>query len=257
MKYRNTILIIALGIILIWSSGCHKPHGINGNNQVTTETRQVFSFNNITNEGSFNVYITHDSIYQVIVEAESNLIPHIRTLVNGNTLVIDTRENLNSNGPINIYVKTPELYGVKLSGSGLMSIDSLGTDHMNVEISGSGNINGKIVANNTVNAKISGSGNIFLELQTTNIDTKISGSGNIDLTGETNTGTHTISGSGNINSYNFVQKSCTARISGSGNMYLNVIDNLDINISGSGSIFYIGNPQTNIKITGSGSVHKQ
>ncbi len=257
MKLKYSILIVVFGAILLWSSGCHKPYGIGGNNQVTTETRQVFSFDNIVNEGSFNVYITHDSIYQVIVEAESNLIPHIRTLVNGNTLIIDTRESLNNHSPMNIYVKTPKLYGVDLSGSGLISIDSLSTDHLNVEISGSGNINGEIVANNTVNAKISGSGNIFLELYTTNIETKISGSGNIDLSGESNTGTHTISGSGNINSYNFVQKECFAKISGSGNMYLNVSDYLDANISGSGSIFYLGNPQVTVKITGSGSVIHQ
>ena len=256
MKTKYSILIFAIGAILLWSSGCSKPYGINGNNQATTEIRQMHSFDRIVNEGSFNVYITHDSIYQVIVEAESNLIPHIRTMVNGNTLILDTRENLNNYSPMNIYVKTPELFGVELSGSGYMGLDSLNTEHLNVEISGSGNINGVVVAN-TVYAKISGSGNIFLDAHTTSIETKISGSGNIDLTGESNTGTHTISGSGNINSYNFVQKECFAKISGSGNMYLNVNDYLDINISGSGSIFYIGNPQTSIKITGSGTVHKQ
>lgn len=256
MKTKYSILIIVIGTILIWSSGCHKPFGISGNNQLTTETRQMFSFENIINQGSFNVYISHDTIYQVIVEAESNLIPYIRTRVNGNTLEIDTKENLDNHNPMNIYVKTPELYSIELSGSGLMSVDSLNTSHLNVEISGSGNINGEVVSN-SVNAKISGSGNISLEAYTTNIDTRISGSGNIDLNGETNTGTHTISGSGNINSYNFVQKDCSATISGSGNMYVNVTHNLNANISGSGSIFYIGSPQVTVKITGSGSVIHQ
>lgn len=256
MQLKYSILIATIGAVLLWSSGCRKPFGISGNNQVTTETRQMHSFDKIENDGSFNVYITQDSIYQVIVEAESNLIPHIKTLVNGNTLIIDTRESLNNHSPMNIYVKTPELHVIELKGSGLMSLDSLNTDHLQVEISGSGNINGMAVAN-TVNTKISGSGNIFLEAHTSSIETKISGSGILDLMGESNTATHTISGSGDINAYSFVQNECTAKISGSGNMYLHVIDYLDVNISGSGSVFYIGDPQLTIKITGSGSVVKQ
>jgi hypothetical protein len=256
MKYKNSIVIIAFAAILVWASGCHKPFGISGNSQVSTETRPMVSFDKIVNEGSFNVYITPDTIYQVVVEAETNLIPYIRTMVNGNTLIIDTRENLNNNYPINIYVKTPVLHSVELQGSGLMVFDSLKTENMLIEISGSGDINGEVVAN-TVNTKISGSGTIFLEASSNSFEADISGSGYLDLRGETNTAHLFINGSGNINAYNFIQKDCYAKISGSGDMYLNVLNNLDVNISGSGNIFYTGNPQLTINITGSGSVIHQ
>ncbi|MCF6342412.1 MAG: DUF2807 domain-containing protein [Bacteroidales bacterium] len=256
MKLKSTLLALAMAIVLFWSSACRKPFAINGNNQVETETRQLLSFENIVNEDAFNVYIMHDSIYQVVVEAESNLIPFIRTRVNGNSLIIDTRENMNSHRPMNVYVKSPIVKGVYLKGSGYMHLDSLNSNHLQVEISGSGDISGMLTTN-TVNAVISGSGAIFLETYTSGIVTKISGSGILNLTGEADKGTHTISGSGNINAYNFKQKDCYAKISGSGNMYLNVSDYLDVNISGSGSVFYIGNPQLTIKITGSGSVIKQ
>ena len=256
MQLKYSILIVTIGAVLLWSSGCRKPFGISGNNQVTTETRQMVSFDKIANEGSFNVYITQDSIYQVIVEAESNLIPHIKTRVNGNTLIIETRESLNNHSPMNIYVKTPVINGVYLKGSGYMNLDSLNTNHLQLEISGSGNIRGEAVAS-TINAEISGSGSIFLEASVSSIETKISGSGILDLLGESNTAKHTISGSGDINAFSFIQKDCIAKISGSGNMYLHVIDYLDVNISGSGTVFYIGDPQLTIKITGSGSVVKQ
>lgn len=256
MKVKYITLIMAIGMVLLWSTGCHKPLGIDGNNQVTTETRQMVSFDRIVNEGSFNVYITQDSIYQVIVEAESNLIPYIRTRVNGNTLEIDTKEDLNNHSTMNIYVKTPVVNGIYLSGSGIMSIDSLEAGNVQIEISGSGNISCTTVAN-SVNAKISGSGTINLIATTSNTETKISGSGNIDLTGETNTAKHSISGSGNINAYNFITKECESNISGSGNMYVNVSEILDVYISGSGSVFYMGNPQLTVNIPGSGGVYKQ
>lgn len=256
MRTKYISIILVFGAILIWSSACNKPFGIEGNNQVTTETRQMVSFDRIANDGSFNVYITQDSIYQVIVEAESNLIPYIRTRVNGYTLEIDTKENLNNNSSINIYVTTPVVNGIYLNGSGIMNMDSLSSNNLIVDIGGSGNINLNTTAN-SVNAKISGSGTISMDAITTNMETRISGSGNIELSGETNTANHTISGSGNINAYNFFTKQCESNISGSGNMYLNVSDMLEVSISGSGSVFYMGDPQLSVNISGSGGVYKQ
>ncbi len=241
---------------MMFTTACRKITGIDGNNQVVSEKRQVVSFNKVVNEGTFNVYITHDSVFSATVVAESNLIPHIRTIVNGNTLIIDTRENLNNNQPMNVYVTTPIIQGATLSGSGTVILDSLDTDFLDVILSGSGKISG-YATTNQLNTLISGSGNITLESYTNSNNTNISGSGNIDLTGESSSGSFTISGSGHISSYNYTQSDCIAKISGSGDMYLNVTDHLDVNISGSGSVYYIGNPTITVKITGSGQVFSQ
>lgn len=256
MKTINKIFLGILATTLIWSEGCNKLQRIDGNDMVKTETRTLVSFNQMKNEGSFNIYIKQDSVFEATVEAESNLIPHIRTLVNGNTLVIDTRENLYNHFPINIYVKTPFINGARQSGSGYIQLDSLNTDNMEVNISGSGSIKGQIITN-YLNASISGSGSIDLYAEASSTDTKISGSGDIMLVGKSFTGTHTISGSGSIRASNFLQNEVIAKISGSGNMYLNVSDKLDVTISGSGSVYYIGDPQLSINISGSGSVIKQ
>jgi len=223
---------------------------------VKTETRTVVSFNRVVNEGSFNIYIQQDSIYEVTVEAESNLIPYIRTRINGNSLVIDTRENLHNHFPINIYVKTPFINGAYQDGSGHIDLDSLDTDNMEVSISGSGSIKGQ-TKTNYLKTSISGSGSIDLYAEASSTDTKISGSGDIMLTGNSFSGTYTISGSGNIRASNFLQNEVISKISGSGNMYLNASDKLDVTISGSGSVYYIGDPQLFISISGSGKVIKQ
>ena len=113
----NTKYTLILGVILLAilsTTGCRKYAKIEGNNNVESETRMLVSFDKVDNEATFNVYIRHDSLYTVTVEAESNLIPHIRTIVNGNTLQIDTRENLRNNYPINIYV-TPLYFMVPIS----------------------------------------------------------------------------------------------------------------------------------------------
>ena len=256
MKTYTTTIIIVLSVAMMFTTACRKITGIDGNNQVVSETRQVVSFNKVENEGTFNVYIKHDSVFSATVVAESNLIPHIRTIVNGNTLIIDTRENLNNNQPMSVYVTTPIIQGATLSGSGTIMLDSLDTDFLDVVLSGSGKISG-YATTNQLNTLISGSGNITLESYTNSNNTNISGSGNIDLTGESSSGSLTISGSGHISSYNYTQSDCIAKISGSGDMYLNVTDYLDVNISGSGSVYYIGNPTITVKITGSGQVISQ
>lgn len=256
MKLNNILLVGFLSGLLIWSAGCSKINRIDGNSQVVTETRNLVSFNKVENDGTFEVFIRNDSIFTATVEAESNLVPHIRTRVNGNTLVIDTRENLHNNYPIRVYVTTPIISGAYLKGSGSVMLDSLDTDYLEVILSGSGSMAGYTQTNSIVST-ISGSGNIELESYTNITDARISGSGQMNLTGTSSTGTFTISGSGNIHSYNFEQKECIAKISGSGSMYLYVIDYLDVNISGSGSVYYIGDPSLNVKITGSGQVFKQ
>lgn len=256
MKTQNNILILLFTALILWTAGCSKMNRIEGNGQVVTETRKLLSFNKVENDGTFNVYISHDSVFTATVEAESNLVPHIRTRVNGNTLEIDTRENLNSNYPINVYITTPIIAGAYLNGSGTVTLDSLDTENMEVDLSGSGIMSG-VIKSTSLTTRISGSGSIQLNAHTNSCNTRISGSGNTELIGESLTGDFSISGSGNIQSTNFQQNECIAKISGSGNMYLNVVEYLDVTISGSGSVYYIGDPQINVSITGSGSVIKQ
>lgn len=256
MNKYSLIVLVLISAAILMTTGCRKYAKIVGNSQVTTEERALVSFDKVENDGTFNVYIRQDSMFTATVEAESNLIPYIRTRVNGNTLVIDTRENLNNNFPINVYVTTPIIQGAYLNGSGTVTLDSLNTEYIEVSLSGSGKMSGYVESTSLI-AKISGSGSIDLDAYTSSTSARISGSGDIDLLGETLNGDFSISGSGNIRSYNFLQKECISKISGSGSMYLNVSDYLDVTISGSGSVFYIGDPALNVTITGSGQVIKQ
>ena len=252
---KNLIIAIFLGAILFWSTGCHKPFGIVGNNSPGTETRPMVSFDEVVSDASFNVYIIKDTIYEVMVEAETNIIPFVRTMVNGNKLIIDTRESLTTHYPVNVYVKTPTVKSVELNGSGLVFLDSLNVDNLRVELNGSGDIRGKVNVQ-TLYMDLDGSGDIALEATCFDIESEVNGSGDISLLGEANKGIFTISGSGDINGFDFALKECNAKIRGSGDIYVRVANLLDANISGSGSIYYIGNPVVNVVVTGSGSVIK-
>lgn len=258
MNIKNITLISFVVIFSLSYSSCRKLDFamVNGNGHLLSETRILVPFTRVINEGNFNVIIVEDSITEAVVEAESNLIPYIRTIVNGNTLIIDSRKNIQSNLPINIYIKTPEINSIKLSGSGTIKADYIEGDNVEVVISGSGNINANVNAG-LIDILISGSGDMWLDVESQITYSKISGSGTINLAGSTTDGVFKISGSGNIYSYDFIQNTLETDIPGSGNMYVNVIDYLKVKISGSGSVYYIGDPSLDVNITGSGSVIHQ
>jgi hypothetical protein len=254
MKTKNVTLAILLLMAGLIFTGCYTPwHHIEGNYDVNTETRQVGSFHQVVNEGEFDVYIIQDGLDEIVIEAESNLIPLIRTQVEGSALVINTKDNLHSHYPMKVYVHTDEIDEVTLSGSGLMHAEDIVTGDLEINLSGSGDIFFYGTAQD-VNGSISGSGSMDLGLTCMELNADISGSGEMEVAGAGNKGDFDISGSGSIRAYDFILQECYATISGSGSIYVTVEDYLKVNISGSGNVSYIGTPVLEIKITGSGSV---
>jgi len=257
MKKLTLISIAILTFTVLIFSGCVNSHRkVVGNHSVSEETRTPGNFNRVINEGEFNVYVDHDSIWEVTIEAESNLIPYIITELKGTLLYVYTKDNLKNNSPMNIYIKTPDINEISLSGSGLIFADSLYTNNLDMFISGSGDIRGYVEAD-YIYSSISGSGWVSMGIVTDELESKVSGSGNLEYWGEATKSTFTISGSGSVRAYDLNVNDCWANISGSGDMYLHVDNYLNVDISGSGTIFYFGNTSTAITISGSGSVIKQ
>jgi hypothetical protein len=257
MKTKTILSIAATLTILIFITGCGKYwFRIEGNGDFTSELRTMPQFSRVVNEGEFHVFIQQDSVFEVLIEAESNLLPYIRTRVNGTTLIIDTRENLRPHHPMKLYIKTPVVEGITLSGSGFIrSEEVIFTDNLDLGLTGSGDIEFD-VEGKEIKVGITGSGSADMNVYCDYLVSTISGSGNMHFVGEAERGDYRISGSGSVRAENLLLKECYALISGSGNMYVSVEDYLEAEISGSGSIFYYGDPSVSANISGSGSVIK-
>lgn len=236
MKTTGILLFASAVFAISWFTSCSKLHSIEGNGNVTSDTRIVPWFDEIKSMGEYRVFVIQDSISKVVVEAESNLQPYIETEVSDHRLTVKTHDNRNIDNsfPIKIFVYTPNISAVELSGSGKITSDSISSTSLYVELSGSGEID--------------------LKAYCSNFKSKVSGSGDITLAGSASNSDHKISGSGKIHAYSLITSSCFADISGSGSMYLYVTDFLDVNISGSGKVYYHGNPSVSTHISGSGSV---
>jgi len=237
MKKTTKIqVLLTLFVLLLGTSSCLDEMFIDGNGISRTETRNAEGFNQITSNGDFNVTVMPGNSYSVEITAESNLLPYISTNVDGKTLKIRTTgiHSLRQSEPIEIFITTPVLNGLSLSGSGMIESGSFMSTEFNLSVSGSGDIKTKI-STDKVKADVSGSGTIFIE-------------------GDAINSNFVISGSGKIKTYNLLQKQCQAVISGSGDMYVNASQLIDARISGSGRVYFVSHPTLHTSISGSGDV---
>ena len=236
MKTTKIQFITALSVLLLGTSSCLDEMFIEGNGISRTETRNAEGFNQISSSGDFTVTVMPGNFYSVEITAESNLLPYISTNVDGKTLKIRTTgiHSLRQTEPIEIFITTPVLNGLTLSGSGLIETGSFMSSDFDLSVSGSGDIK-TIISSDKVNANISGSGTIYMEGDALNTN-------------------FVISGSGKIKSYNLLQDQCQAVISGSGDMYVNASQFIDARISGSGRVYFVNHPIVHTSISGSGDV---
>lgn len=231
----KTILLATAVVAALTLSSCGKK--LEGSGNVISQTRVVPNFTDIQADGSYDVVITQDSVQQVVVKTDDNIMPEVKTEVTNGTLRIYFADHHRNYDPtvMTVYISSSLIDDVNLSGSGsITSTNQLITPSPKYSISGSGNMN--------------------LSIQSQSVETNISGSGNVDMSGTAPVAHHTISGSGNIGALNLNSDDVHITISGSGDAYVHANTSLDVTISGSGKVRYTGNPQVTTHISGSGNV---
>lgn len=191
---------------------------IKGSGSLTTESRSVENFNGAHVMGSGQVYITQGSTQSVKVEADNNIIEHVKTEVRGGTLHIGMEDGSYSNYTLKVYLTMPDVRRLEVSGSGDIS------------------------ALSALNVK--------------ELSSIIRGSGNISIKGKADEHKVEIYGSGDVEAADFEAEQASIKIAGSGDCKIYAVKNLSVKISGSGDVRYKGNPLVSQTIRGSGDVKK-
>jgi hypothetical protein len=235
---KRMLLLLTLVVVACGASGCVHilVDCVHGSGTVARDERSVSTFRRVVIKGATDVVLRQGAAQQVVVEAEDNLLPLIRTAVENGELVIDTRKCIESTRPVVVHVTAAEPAGITISGSG----DVTGPDKIDAK---------------EFDIRISGSGDVRLWLVASDIRTQISGSGDVALRGSARSFESSISGSGDINASDLAAVRAAVRISGSGDCRLDVTEQLDVSISGSGDVGYKG-PVRDVRtsISGSGDV---
>lgn len=237
MKTENyhKVGLIALAFVCIVVFSC-ATNVLTG--QTVKETRNVSGFDGVALAFSGDVYITQGSPHKVEIEADKSTLEIIETKVEGNVLVLKTRNgHWRDLGPIKAYITMPDVHELSVSGSGDMLCETpLRTGEIDINVSGSGSVKIHKLESREVSAVITGSGNINL-----------AGSG-VDQ-GELKV---VITGSGSFSAEELPFGEGDVNITGSGSAKVNVMNDLETTITGSGNVLYKGNPRINANATGSG-----
>lgn len=207
------------------------------------QTRKVDPFSSISLRISANVQLKQGEKQNLEIVAKSSTLEEILTEVKDGELIIrfPNKNYFWTNyqpGPITIYITTPEINKLAVSGSGdIIAEDGIKTKSLDLTLSGSGNIKLSELSAVQVKSFISGSGNISVAGTMTAQDLSVN-----------------ISGSGNFKGIDFSADDVTVKVSGSGNVGVEAKKNLYVRMAGSGNVTYKGNPMIDSSIAGSGKV---
>lgn len=228
-------IVISLVILTSVLTSCiHKHYSVAG--KIITEYRTVPSYQSVYTEGAIDVFITHDSSYDVKVEAGENLMDYIETdVVNQELIIRQSKSNVINSKTIKVYLNANNLSRIETHGSG-----NLNTDELTAA---------------TFQLHKEGSGNAEIHINADTVITVASGSGNCDYLGNVSYHNYSIKGSGNLSARYLYTTNSDISIEGSGNATIYVTNNLNASIDGSGNIYYYGNPSNvNYQINGSGQL---
>lgn len=210
---------------------------IRGNGQIGKESRNHSNFTGIKVGGAFDVFLTQGNTYRVVIEADENLLPHIITKKEGNTLRIHTKGNIRKVNHLNVYVTLPEL------------------DHL--DISGACDVQGKSTfTSRKLKLGLSGASDVNLDIDVEDFDCGLSGSSDLHLSGRAENMNIGVSGSGEIHGKELYGTRGNIGVSGSGTVHVHLSEAITASVSGSGDVYCYGNPShTQFQTSGSGEVH--
>ncbi len=187
------------------------------NGPVERDTRSLPAFTGVSSSGSFHAIVTVGQAQSVVIEAERDIIPKIRTEVVDGTLEIESQGWFTTNEGIMVHVTVPRLQSAHLQGSG------------DVVVKGA-------------------TGPSF--------DASVSGSGDMSLSGKVDAFQASVSGSGEVHAFELEAATANASVSGSGDLQVYATNTLQATVSGSGEVVYRGDPKVTQTVAGSGEVRR-
>ncbi|HXG82909.1 MAG TPA: head GIN domain-containing protein [Pyrinomonadaceae bacterium] len=144
-KFGLIVFGAALVIGVIFAGGCGfggftNYKGIQGSGTVKSEARDVSGFTKIEASGAVNLDITAQKDFGVSVEADGNLLGHIKTEVDGDTLKIFPESGISTKNKINVKISMPEIKDLDVSGASTAVVSNISSDKLDLTASGASKI---------------------------------------------------------------------------------------------------------------------
>ena len=211
--------------------------GKTGNGEIAEDMREVTEeFTVVSAQEGLDVYVTQADDFEILVEADENVIELIGTDIRDGRLKVHTYENI-GRATKKIYVSMPSITGLHTSsGADLVTKSTLETDKIDLSAS-------------------SGS-ELQVMLDADEVDADTSSGADIKLSGTANLLYAEASSGSDIKAREFEVKQCVADASSGADIRVNVSEKLTADASSGANISYTGNASVTKRKSVSGSVHK-
>ena len=174
-----------------------------GSGHIETSKRDVADFDKLDVSGVFDVEVSRGEGFSVEVIADDNLLPLIRTEVDGDTLSIYSDGKISKSSQLRVVLTAPTIREVKATGVSKVMLNDVKNDELSLDASGASKIT---------------------------------------VSGSTASLTIDISGASKVLGSDLVSKQATVETSGASSADIKVSDALNAHASGASHIRYIGSP---------------
>jgi len=184
-----------IALVLIFSA-CHMP-GVQGSGKPAHDVRHVGSFDSIDVGGALDADITVGSAQDVTVDGDDNVVPLVRTELEGHVLRLRTKGSYHPQLPLIVHVTVPSLSGIAVSGAGHVRAQGIQGGDLALSVGGAGDVTAAGSAHQ-VTVDLSGAGSIDASaLHAERATVKVGGAGSVDVYA-TQSLSATIAGAGHV-----------------------------------------------------------
>ena len=119
---NSSRLLAFFGVLGLPLSGCC-DWGVEGNGDRVDESREVAAFTRVRSDCELDVQVVQGDTQSLTVSVDSNLQELVQTRVDGETLYLDLKDDVDEivEGP-HVLITSPELTAAKLAVSGILTV---------------------------------------------------------------------------------------------------------------------------------------
>ena len=275
MKKIILIICLLLGTTAMFAGG----GTLKGSGRIVTETREAKSFNSIKVSNMIHVTIGNNTDGKIVVKADDNVMPYVKTRFEGLNLVIKIESpyqslrninvdvqlpysknirNLDAHGAAVILAESPiESYELDIdaSGAGKVKLSNVKVTKMEVNLSGASELVIPNLSAKECEVDLSGASKASLAgLDSFKFDGDISGASNLTVKGASASADIDASGASEMNAGDFIVKNYEVDLSGASRAKINCVGVLSGEVSSASNLSYVGNPKMNVSTSSAGRI---
>lgn len=227
---------------ILYTIGANAQKTIKGSGYILTQQRELPTYNSVEVDGPLRIFATPNELRPVIIEADNNLFPYIKTEIKHDTLRIFIEQDvyIETFAVMNLFLSIPNISNLKVQNRA--EIDGSRTPWKN----------------KSTNIEAGAGTRIKWNIETSILNVKAKGNCVITLNGYTNTFNLQLTQGGLLDANGLKAKQANIIIAGElSKATLNVSETISYNLSQNGKLVYKGTPKTLKSSISSGAKVKQ